>query len=127
MLLPLAAAVAGRGWKGYITRWCSLRRPWIYCPAVPVLLVCALRIPTKLVLWVPHVKGFQPQFASFAARASAAYLLLVGALLMLDFLSARACRTEPLRAAEGGIQSGSATAPSARVSGPPPVGPDPAS
>lgn len=118
MALPLAAGVASGGWKGFATRFWPRRKQWMYWPAVPALLVCALWVPRKLVLWVPQVTGFRVQFASFAARFLAAYLLLVGALLLLDYLSVRA-------SAQAGRVDWRGSA-AGKTTSPPPADPGPA-
>ena len=87
--LPLAAGVVGAGWSGFHWRsWRPIRR-WTIWVEVPLLLLCALWLPWKLIHWVPRVNGFWFQMTSFVLRASLAYALLVGALLLLDCVCAK--------------------------------------
>jgi hypothetical protein len=86
LLLPILSAIASRGWSGY-RAWGTLHRTWLYWIEVPVLLVCALWVPLKLLGWVPGVNGFSTEMASFVLRAGIAYLLLVTAWLLLAFVT----------------------------------------
>jgi len=63
-----------------------LRNPR-YWMAVPILLLCAIWLPLKLLAWVPHAGAFTLQMASFTLRALIAYLLFVAGTLALDFLT----------------------------------------
>src|ERR1022692_3196977 len=68
----------------------SGRRParnWWYWIATPILLVCALWLPLKLMGWTPHAGSFGMQMFSFVVRLLIAYLLFVGAWLVLAFLT----------------------------------------
>ena len=81
-LVPLAAAIASRGWRGFAhVTW---RARWRYWLAVPVLLAAGLLLPLVLLGWVPVVSGFTMEMASFLARGLAAYLLFVGAIWTLE-------------------------------------------
>ncbi|MGO9256597.1 MAG: hypothetical protein ACLQU1_09885 [Bryobacteraceae bacterium] len=86
-LLPLISGVAARGWAGFgeIARHA---RAWRYWIAVPVLLVCAFWLPFRLLGWTPHLASFAMQMISFSLRLLAAYLLFVGAWLLLAFFTA---------------------------------------
>ena len=86
LLLPTVASIASRGWAGYRASG-QLHRSWLYWIEVPVLLVCALWAPLKLLNWVPGVNGFSMEMASFVLRAGVAYLLLVAAWLALAFVT----------------------------------------
>jgi hypothetical protein len=55
--------------------------------AAPVLLLCAFRLPFLLMGWVPRVGGFWLEMLSFVVRFAVAYLLFVGAWLLLVFLT----------------------------------------
>jgi hypothetical protein len=86
-LLPLVSGVAWRGWAGFgeiLTR----ARAWRYWIAVPVLLVCAFWLPFRLLGWTPHFDSFAMQMISFSLRLLVAYLLFVGAWLVLAFFTA---------------------------------------
>lgn len=85
-LLPMFASVASSGWRGYRALGASTRR-WLYWIQAPILLVCALWVPIKLLGWVPQVSSFGMEMASFAARALVAYLLFVVAWLVLAFVT----------------------------------------
>jgi hypothetical protein len=62
-------------------------RKWWYWIATPLLLVCALWLPLKLMGWTPHAGSFAMQMFSFVVRLPIAYLLFVGAWLVLEFLT----------------------------------------
>ncbi len=85
-LLPLVSGVAGRGWAGFaeIAQHARAPRYWI---AVPVLLVCSFWLPFRLLAWAPHMGNFPMEMVSFVARLLAAYLLFVGAWLLLVFVT----------------------------------------
>lgn len=87
ILLPLASALAVHGWAGW--RWGSLRpgKRVVYWIEVCALLALAIWVPLRLVAWVPEAAHFNTQMISFLARFGAAYLLLVCALLVLEFLT----------------------------------------
>lgn len=59
---------------------------WWHWIATPVLLVCALWLPFRLMGWTPLTGAFAMQMFSFVTRLLAAYLLFVGAWLALVFL-----------------------------------------
>jgi hypothetical protein len=59
---------------------------WWHWIATPVLLVCALWLPLKLMGWTPLTGAFAMQMFSFVIRLLVAYLLFVGAWLVLVFL-----------------------------------------
>jgi hypothetical protein len=86
-LLPLVSGVAGRGWAGFgeILRHA---RAWRYWIATPLLLVCAFWLPFRLLGWTPHFASFAMQMISFSLRLLVAYLLFVGAWLLLAFFTA---------------------------------------
>ena len=85
-LLPMFAAVASSGWSGYRAVGAFARR-WLYWIEAPVLLVCALWIPMKILGWVPRMSSFGMEMASFTARVVVAYLLFVNAWLVLAFVT----------------------------------------
>jgi hypothetical protein len=125
LLLPRFAGVAARGWRGFCGAGASACQPlpdgrgspehhraatvrersiWLFRDkllarllAVPALLMCAFRLPIALMGWVPHVGGFWLEMLSFAVRCAIAYLLFVGAWLLLVFLisSGRPAATQP--------------------------------
>lgn len=98
LLLPLATDVAQNGWSGFrLKRGLSLR--WaLRCIAICVLLLLAFSVPLKLMSWIPAFSQFWVQMASLMARMGAGYLLLVGALLGIEFLtsSGRPVRSHPV-------------------------------
>src|SRR5262249_17422365 len=51
MLLPMLAAIANRGWVGFREIGAFVRR-WLYWIEAPLLLLCALFVPIKLLGWV---------------------------------------------------------------------------
>jgi len=62
-------------------------RKWWYWIATPALLICALWLPLKLMGWTPLTGGFAMEMFSFVVRLPIAYLLFVGAWLVLVFLT----------------------------------------
>ena len=87
-LLPLFSGVASRGWRGFkefgwrrYSRWYRLE--------VPLLTLCAVWAPFRLVDWVPRVKGFNMEMLSFGLRVGAAYILFVSAAMAFAFLTSR--------------------------------------
>jgi hypothetical protein len=87
-LLPLFSGVAARGWHGF-NEFGWRRYSRIYRLEAPLLTLCALWAPLRLVNWVPRVDGFSGEMLSFALRTAAAYLLFVSAAMLLAFLTSR--------------------------------------
>ncbi len=88
LLLPLASGVAAAGWRGigeFGSRWKS----WRYWLLTPILLVCAIWVPLRLVTWKPFMGGFGQEATSLVARFGLAYLLFVAACLALAFVTSR--------------------------------------
>ncbi|MBM3813201.1 MAG: hypothetical protein FJW20_16375 [Acidimicrobiia bacterium] len=85
LLIPVAAAVAARGWSGFRAFGLPARR--LYWLLAPLLLVCALEIPRRLLRWIPEVDGFWVEMLSFLLRAGAGYLLLAAGWLALAFVT----------------------------------------
>jgi hypothetical protein len=87
ILMPLAAAVARLGWRGFDFR--SLRRSSnvLYWIEVCALLLLAIWVPLRLIHWIPPLQDFSAQFASLAGRLGLGYLLFVVALLSLEFFT----------------------------------------
>ena len=81
LTLPILSAIGSRG--------ATRRRTWIYWIEAPALLLVALWVPLKLVDWVPHMKSFSGEMASFVIRAVVAYALFVAGWLMLAYVTAR--------------------------------------
>ncbi len=87
LLLPMIAGAAARGWRG-LRDFGAVRGKRLYWIQTPILLVCALWIPFRLLGWVPHAGSFGMEVASFVLRAAAAYTLAVAAWVSLVFLTA---------------------------------------
>lgn len=87
LFLPLAANIANKGWIGFRGGSWKLSKRWIYWLEVPLLLLCSFWIPFKLMGWVPPVGGFAMEMTSFLIRLVIAYLLFVGAWLVLAFVT----------------------------------------
>jgi len=81
LLLPLAAGIAVKGWRGW--REAVRRRRWRDWALMPLMLLAGLWLPLVLVGWTPKVAGFGLEMASFLLRAAVGYLLFVGALIAL--------------------------------------------
>jgi hypothetical protein len=86
LLLPMLSAISSQGWRGF-QRIGALGKKWLYWIEAPLLLLCALWAPLAILDWVPHVRGFGLEAASFAMRAVIAYLLFVVAWLVLAFVT----------------------------------------
>jgi hypothetical protein len=86
--LPVLSAMAVRGWSGI--RELFARRPWIYWLQAPVLILCALWVPLRLLTWIPQMETFATEMGSFVLRAGGAYLLFTVAGLALAFVTAAA-------------------------------------
>jgi hypothetical protein len=86
LLLPMAAAVASRGWSGFKSIGAGSRRHFYWVKA-PVLLLLALWVPLKLMGWSPHLKSFGMEMTSFVVRAAVAYLLFVFGWLLVAFVT----------------------------------------
>jgi hypothetical protein len=86
LLLPVCSAIVARGWTGFRAIGAGTCR-WIYWLEVPVLLLCVVWIPRKLLAWVPLTEGFGLEMASFLVRAAVAYLLFCVAWLALAFVT----------------------------------------
>jgi hypothetical protein len=87
-LLPLFSGVAARGWRGFREfGWRRYSR--IYRLEVPLLTLCAVWLPFRLLDWVPRVSGFTMEMASFVVRVGVGYLLFVCAAMLLAFLTSR--------------------------------------
>ncbi len=85
ILLPVASAVSARGWSGF--RAPRLRRTWLFRLAVPVLLLAAFWLPSRLLSWVPYSGGFWMESASFGVRALFAYCFLVVGWVAVAFVT----------------------------------------
>jgi hypothetical protein len=86
--LPLIADISASGWSG-LRSFGRLAREWRYWLAAPILLMCALWLPLKLIGWVPQIAAFWLQMASFVVRLLAAYLLFTASWLLLTMLTSR--------------------------------------
>jgi hypothetical protein len=84
LILPAASATAARGFRGFgsIGPIRGYRLTWI---ETPLLLVCALWAPLKLLGWRPVTSGFGPEMFSFLVRLALAYLFFVAGCLALEF------------------------------------------
>lgn len=87
LLLPLAANVANKGWRGYRGEALGLTSRWLYWIQVVALLLCGIWLPLKLINWIPHFNSFSMQMTSFLFRLVIAYLLFVTACLLLELVS----------------------------------------
>jgi len=91
LLAPMFSAVAARGWVGFRSIGARIRssatRCWLYWIEAPLLTLCAIWVPLKLLHWVPHMHGFRMEMLSFTLRAAVAYLLFAGAGLLLAFVT----------------------------------------
>ena len=87
-LLPLFSGVASRGWSGFREfGWRRYSRA--YRLEIPLLALCAVWVPLRLVNWVPHFEGFTMQMTSFVLRVVVGYLLFVVAAVVMAVLTSR--------------------------------------
>jgi len=84
LLLPMLAAISTRGSRGFEGIGAGIRR-WWYWLATPVLLLCAIWAPLKVLSWTPRSGSFAVEVLSFVVRAAVAYLLFGAAWLALAF------------------------------------------
>jgi len=88
VLIPVAANVARRGWRGFLHQpLAAVRRRWfaLLCPA---LLLAALFVPWLLMHWVPAAHGLTLETVSAVLRFVAAYLIFLAAWLALARVAA---------------------------------------
>ena len=79
-LLPMLCGIAVGGWRGFGDfTWRAGWRHWL---TAPVLLAAGLVLPGVLLVWTPR-GSFALELVSFSLRALAAYLLLVGSMVLL--------------------------------------------
>jgi hypothetical protein len=97
-LLPLFSGVASRGFRGF-NEFGWRRYSRLYRLEVPLLTLCALWVPFRLLNWVPKVNGFSMEMTSFGLRVVIAYLLFVSAAMVLAFLTSRGKPAESKRLA----------------------------
>jgi len=85
-LLPLAASVAGYGFRGFSGRAWLVLKKWIYWIEVVALLFVGIWVPIKLIEWGSEHKpgAFSLQLTSLGARLFIGYLLFVAAWLLLE-------------------------------------------
>jgi hypothetical protein len=84
VLLPMLAAISTRGWQGFAAIGAGVRK-WWYWLAAPLLLLCAIWAPLKVLGWTPRSRSFALEVVSFLLRATLAYLLFGAAWLVLAF------------------------------------------
>ncbi len=87
LAFPLAAALAVHGWSGWRLRFLHRSRSWLYWIEVGLLLAAAIWLPLHLFFWIPALETFAGQMASFLLRTGAGYLLFVGSVLAVEFLT----------------------------------------
>jgi hypothetical protein len=87
LLLPLVAAIAGQGWRGFAGKSFALLRRWTFWIGCPVLLLLALYVPLRLIRWVPYEGGLGLEMTSFVLRWLVAWLLFVTAWFALVALA----------------------------------------
>lgn len=83
LLLPMLAAIAAQGWRGFGAAGSRVKRWWFWIVA-PVLLWVALRLPFAILGWKPTGQ-FVLEMMSLILRALAAYLVFVVGWLVLAF------------------------------------------
>jgi len=79
VFLPLIAAVADVGWRGFAAKSFLILRRWWFWLACPILLVLAFYVPHRLVDWVPWQGKLGVEVTSFLLRWLVAWLLFITA------------------------------------------------
>jgi len=88
LLLPLASGIASLGLRG-VREFGTRLKDWRYWLMAPALLSVAIWAPLEIVAWKPSRGTFAVELAGFALRFGLAYLLFVGAWLLLAFVTSR--------------------------------------
>jgi hypothetical protein len=86
LFLPLLAGLAILG-RGGFRCFGLLARRWRYWVFTPVLLLCAVWVPFRILGWTPRSASSAVEMASFLARAAVAYGLFIAAWLAIVFLT----------------------------------------
>lgn len=88
LLLPVAAAIADRNWRGFGDFGRQLR-DWKLWLLVPALLFAGVWVPLRLAAWTPVKGNFGAETVSLIVRLGAGYLLFVVSCLAVAFITSR--------------------------------------
>jgi hypothetical protein len=86
LFLPMLSAISERGWQGFRAAGSRIGQ-WLFWIEAPLLLMLTIRVPLILLNWIPRVRTFTMQAASFTARAALAYLVFGAGWLLLAFVT----------------------------------------
>jgi hypothetical protein len=84
LLMPWLRNIAINSFAGF--KPAHAPRTWLDRLLTPVLLLCALWLPLRILAWRPIMSNFALEMTSFIIRALIAYLLFAGGLLFLEGL-----------------------------------------
>ena len=87
LILPAVSAISVKGWHG-IRSVGPVRGYKLIWIETPLLLLCAVWAPLKLMGWHPVTSGFGPEMFSFIVRLLVAHLFFVIGCLALEFSAA---------------------------------------
>lgn len=88
LLLPLAAGIADRNWRGFGEFGRQLRN-WKLWLLIPLLLLAGVWLPLRIAAWRPFAGTFGVEMTSLILRLGVGYLLFVAACLALAFITSR--------------------------------------
>lgn len=87
LLVPVAAAIAERGWRGFSFHALHRCRSFLYWVGVAAIMFAGIYMPWRLANWVPTFAAFSVQFLSFLVRFAVTYLLFTTGLLLLEYFT----------------------------------------
>lgn len=87
LALPIAAAVADLGWKGFSLSALKRSRKLLFWIQAGVLCLLAIYLPLHLFYWIPQVSSFALETVSVVLRFTLGYFLFTGGLLALEFVT----------------------------------------
>ncbi len=83
LAMPWISNIAAKGWRGFIPARVA-GYTWMERALTPVLLLCALWLPFRVLNWRPFMSSFGLEMTSFLVRAAVAYLLFAAGLMALE-------------------------------------------
>ncbi len=100
LTLPIAAAVANRGWSGLKGGDARRSRNWRFWFEYLIVIAGGFCLPYRLIHYAPTLHNTAAEILSFFVRFGLAYFLLITGLLALAFLSSggRPRSTQPVTA-----------------------------
>ncbi|MDQ6700952.1 MAG: hypothetical protein M3Z36_12300 [Acidobacteriota bacterium] len=101
LVLPIASAVAKRGWAGFKTEAFQQSRNWRFWFKYLVVIAVGFYLPYRLIHYAPPLHNTVAELLSFAVRFGLAYFLVITGWLALAFFSSGGSprSTQPVTAA----------------------------